>query len=62
MWASLQLDGELSELDGSGLGVKASFGGGVRIRAGKSFVLRADFAVSPGEGSTGAYLTAGHMF
>jgi hypothetical protein len=54
--------GELSELDGSGLGLKASFGAGLRIRAGKSFVLRTDFAVFPGEGSTGAYLTAGHMF
>jgi outer membrane protein assembly factor BamA len=54
--------GELTELDGSGLGVKVSFGGGVRVRAGKSFVLRADLAGSPGEGSTGAYLTAGHMF
>jgi len=54
--------GSLSELDGPGLGVKVSLGAGVRVRAGKSFVLRADVAASPGEGSTAAYLTAGHLF
>lgn len=52
----------LSELDGSGLGIKVAYGGGVRLRAGKSFVLRADVAGSKAEGSLSGYLAAGHLF
>lgn len=52
----------LSELDGSGVGVKVAYGGGVRVRAGQSFVLRVDVAGSKQEGSISAYLAAGHLF
>jgi outer membrane translocation and assembly module TamA len=52
----------LAELDGSGLGIKVAYGGGIRLRAGKSFVLRADVAGSKAEGSFSAYLAAGHLF
>ncbi len=52
----------LSELDGSGLGVKVAYGGGLRVRAGQSFVLRLDVAGSKQEGSISAYLAAGHLF
>jgi outer membrane protein assembly factor BamA len=52
----------LSELDGPGLGMKVAYGGGVRLRAGESFVLRVDMAGSKAEGSFSAYLAAGHLF
>jgi outer membrane protein assembly factor BamA len=52
----------LAELDGSGLGIKVAYGGGIRLRAGKSFVLRTDIAGSKAEGSFSAYLAAGHLF
>jgi outer membrane protein assembly factor BamA len=52
----------LSELDGSGLGMKVAYGGGLRVRAGQSFVLRLDVAGSKQEGSVSAYLAAGHLF
>lgn len=52
----------LSGLDGDGLGAKVAFGGGLRVRAGKSFVLRLDVAGSPQEDSVSAYLAAGHLF
>jgi Omp85 superfamily domain len=52
----------LSELDGSGLGLRLGYGGGVRLGAGKSFVLRADVAGSPDADGVSAYLSAGHAF
>jgi hypothetical protein len=59
LWADY---GRLSELDGTGLGLHWGYGGGLRLGAGKSFVLRADIASSPdGDGISG-YLTAGHIF
>lgn len=50
------------ELDGSGLGLKFGAGGGLRVTAGTSFVIRADVAYSPDASPIGAYLTSGHMF
>jgi hypothetical protein len=59
LWADY---GRLSELDGEGLGLKIGIGGGVRVLAGKSFVLRADAATSTDAGGFGGYLAAGHIF
>lgn len=50
------------ELDGEGLGLKWGSGGGLRLTAGKSFVLRADVAYSPDAHPISAYLTSGQMF
>ncbi|HEX7669825.1 MAG TPA: BamA/TamA family outer membrane protein [Polyangiaceae bacterium] len=50
------------ELDGTSLGLKLGIGGGPRLVAGKSFVLRGDVAWSPDARPIGAYLTAGHAF
>jgi hemolysin activation/secretion protein len=58
VWADY---GRLSELDGDGLGLKIGFGGGLRVLAGQSFVVRADLATSADSGISG-YLAAGHMF
>lgn len=52
----------LSALDGSGLGIKPGYGGGVRLAAGETFVLRADVATSPDAEKISGYLTAGHIF
>lgn len=50
------------ELDGTGLGLKYGIGGGIRVTAGGSFVLRADVAWSPDANPVGAYLLAGQPF
>jgi hypothetical protein len=50
------------ELDGSGLGLKYGLGGGLRLRKGETFVLRADLAWSPDARPFGFYFLAGHMF
>ncbi|HEY3493969.1 MAG TPA: BamA/TamA family outer membrane protein [Polyangiaceae bacterium] len=50
------------ELDGTGLGLKYGTGGGLRLAAGDSFVLRFDVAWSPDADPVGAYLTSGHVF
>lgn len=49
-------------LDGTSLGLKVGLGGGARITAGGSFVLRADLAWSPDANPVAAYLLAGQMF
>jgi outer membrane protein assembly factor BamA len=60
VWADYH---RLSDLDdGGGLGLKRGFGGGLRVGAGKSFVLRADVAASPDEPGVSAYLAAGQAF
>jgi surface antigen Omp85-like protein len=50
------------ELDGTGLGLKLGVGGGLRVAAGDSFVLRADVAWSKDASPVGAYLLAGQLF
>jgi outer membrane protein assembly factor BamA len=50
------------ELDGSGIGLKIGAGGGVRITAGSSFVVRADVAWSPDARPVGVYLLGGQPF
>jgi hypothetical protein len=50
------------ELDGRGLGLKLGMGGGPRIIAGKSFVIRVDVAWSPDARPIGAYLASGQIF
>jgi outer membrane protein assembly factor BamA len=50
------------DLDGTTLGLKSGFGGGMRIASGKSFVARFDLAWSPDTRRTSSYLAAGHMF
>ena len=50
------------ELDGTSLGVKLGVGGGLRLAAGDSFVLRADMAWSRDAHPVGAYLLAGQLF
>jgi outer membrane protein assembly factor BamA len=50
------------ELDGTGLGLKYGVGGGLRLQAGKTFVLRADAVWSPDSDPVGLYLAGGHVF
>ncbi|HKO95180.1 MAG TPA: BamA/TamA family outer membrane protein [Polyangiaceae bacterium] len=50
------------DLDGTTLGLKSGFGGGLRVAAGTSFVVRYDLAWSPETQRTSSYLAAGHMF
>jgi hypothetical protein len=50
------------ELDGSGLGLKYGLGAGIRLRAGKSFVLRLDAAWSEDARPLAGYLSAGQLF
>lgn len=59
LWADYRKD---SSLDGEGIGLKYGAGGGLRISAGESFVLRLDVAASPDANPVGAYLASGHMF
>jgi surface antigen Omp85-like protein len=60
VWADYRGSGEL---DGEGFGLKTGIGGGLRIQAGKSFVLRGDLAGSPSEGGgISAYLAGGQIF
>jgi hypothetical protein len=50
------------ELDGRGLGLKFGTGGGLRLRKGETFVLRADVAWSDDARPLGFYFLAGHLF
>jgi outer membrane protein assembly factor BamA len=51
------------ELDGGReLGLKYGVGGGIRLQAGQSFVIRADAAWSPDARPVGVYLASGHLF
>jgi hypothetical protein len=50
------------ELDGTSIGLKVGLGGGLRLLAGQSFVLRGDVAWSPDARPIGAYLNAGQTF
>ncbi len=63
VWADLdgrslggqRLDGPLSQF---ALGL----GGGLRVQWGETFVIRADYAVSPTEGTSGLYIDVGQVF
>jgi outer membrane protein assembly factor BamA len=59
VWATY---GSHPELDGTSLGLKLGIGGGPRLVAGQSFVLRGDVAWSPDARPVGAYVAAGHAF
>jgi hypothetical protein len=59
VWADLR---PAPELDGAGLGLKYGVGGGLRLRKGRTFVLRSDLAWSPDARPLGFYFLAGHMF
>jgi len=50
------------ELDGTGFGIKYGTGAGLRMAAGKSFVLRFDVAWSREASPLAAYLVSGHAF
>jgi hypothetical protein len=50
------------ELDGRGLGLRYGVGGGLRLRKGQTFVLRADVAWSEDARPLGFYFLAGHLF
>jgi hypothetical protein len=47
-------------LDGSGLGIKVGFGGGLRLRFGRTLIVRADVGVSAD--GVGAYVDINHIF
>jgi hemolysin activation/secretion protein len=49
-------------LDGTGLGLKYGFGGGLRVQEGQTFVVRLDLAWSPDARPLGAYFAAGEIF
>lgn len=51
-----------SEFDGEGVGLKYGIGSGLRLAAGKSFVLRLDAAWSKEARPLAAYLASGQMF
>jgi hypothetical protein len=59
LWADLEA---APELDGTGPGIKYGTGGGLRLRKGQTFVLRADLAWSPDARPLGFYFLAGHLF
>ena len=59
VWAGI---GRHEELDGTGWGIKYGTGGGLRLRKGKTFVLRADVAWSPDARPVGAYFLADQAF
>jgi hemolysin activation/secretion protein len=59
LWATYDSN---PDLDGTGLGLKFGLGFGLRILAGRSFVIRADLAWSPDARPVGGYFVAGHMF
>lgn len=48
--------------DGSGLGIKYGVGGGLRLQAGETFVLRADLAYSPDAHPISGYFASGLVF
>jgi hypothetical protein len=50
------------ELDGTGIGLHYGVGGGLRLRKGETFVLRADVAWSEDARPLGFYFLAGNMF
>lgn len=59
LWADYA---EKPDLDGSGIGLHYGAGGGIRVRAGESFVLRFDVAWSPNAQPLAAYLASGEVF
>ena len=59
VWADL---GGRPELDGTGIGLSVGLGGGLRLQWGETFVIRADAAHSPTEGSSGVYIDVNHIF
>lgn len=59
LWADYD---EEPDLDGGGVGIHYGTGGGVRVQAGESFVLRLDVAWSPDARPIAAYLASGHIF
>jgi hypothetical protein len=50
------------ELDGTGVGLKYGAGGGLRVRAGHTFLVRADIAWSPDAEPLGGYFQANQAF
>lgn len=50
------------ELDGTGLGLHYGIGGGLRVKQGRAFVVRADVAWSPDARPVSAYVTAEQAF
>lgn len=59
LWAEF---GASEALDGSGLGLKYSLGGGLRLLFEDSFVVALDAGWSPDAHPLGIYLTSGHAF
>ena len=59
LWADVR---PAPELDGPSPGLKYGLGGGLRLRKGETFVLRADLAWSPDARPFGFYFLAGHIF
>jgi hypothetical protein len=59
LWADF---GASDELDGAGLGLKYSVGGGLRLLFEDSFVVAFDVGWSPDAQPVGVYLTSGHAF
>jgi Omp85 superfamily domain len=59
LWADFSAS---EELDGSGLGLKYSVGGGLHLLFDDSFVVALDVGWSPDAQPVGVYLTSGHAF
>lgn len=59
LWAEF---GASEDLDGTGLGLKYSIGGGVHLLFDDSFVVALDAGWSPDAQPVGIYLTSGHAF
>ena len=51
-----------SGIDGTGVGLHYGIGGGLRLRQGQAFVVRADVAWSPDARPVGAYVVADEIF
>ena len=59
-WKARSLAGE--DLDGPYSPFKVGVGGGGRLQWAETFILRADFAYSPTDETTGFYIDIGHVF
>jgi hypothetical protein len=58
----MSLTDRRTDLDGTGLGLHAGLGGGIRLQQGRAFVIRADVAWSPDADPIAGYLLANHTF
>ena len=63
VWADLRpRTFEGRRLDGGPEDLQLGLGAGLRLRMGDTFIIRADYGVSPTDGTTGFYVSSNHVF